>query len=1238
MNFRSLFGQLRQTRRFKTHTTRARQTIACTKFEHLEQRTLLAGNVTVQLLGQSALVTGDAADNAVQVLAENGNVVVRGTDGTTINGSSDDFVLVQGGTTLEGSLTATFSSGENSLSVDGVTVGSSVMLTGGSGVDRLAILGNSQVRQNVTLAGGGANDVLTVQDTQVGGSLSMLGGFGHDLLVVSSSSIGHRLRVAGHAGSDDIVIEDTQVGADIAVRGGRGHDDIVLQDSSAGRNIRLLGNQGNDVIFVDASQAGRRAALRGGLGHDSIVVQGATTVARRLLLAGGPGTDRVQADSEVSAGRFRTRSMRGSVNADLLDERITNSETGALAAASAALGVFDARLTLSLDNSEIAESAGAAAAVLTVSRTSDTDEAVTVSLATSPADQNRLSLGQTSVIIPAGQSSVTVPVNAVNNTAVDGSSTITITATGEGLTSGNVQIIVTDDDTSALTLTPAETQVFEDTGSPTTVGNAVSVQVTVARSGDTAEAETVTLSTPDAGRINVPASVEIPAGQASATFAITTIPETTVNADNTVVTINATSQTLGTAQTQITLVDTDAPSLLVEFAAPTISEDGTLSVGQTTLEVSRNTATTSALTVQLAVSPTGRMQLASNTITIPAGQTSATVAVSGIDDDLVNGDSQVSVTASATDFADGSETIVVTDDDAATLTLTVTSGDSVAENAGAGAVTASVTRNTVDATTPLVVAVAVTGDSRVAGPSTVTIPAGQTTASFALDVIDNDVIDPTGTGPATITVSTSDFTSASDTVSVIDDDQATLSLTPADADYNEDAGAGGASLTLTREDSDTAETVTLTYSDTLLVSGDTSVQFGVGETQKVVNVDIIDNSSFLDNNDVIVTASAPGRASVQARIGIINDDVLTLTTDFGSNVFTPSVGTLVTKNSTFTITGQTAPGATIQVETSGDGQFDDLTATATETGAYRVDVPLTRTETNGGANTIQVRAAVTEEVVDAVAPAIDVFLAEGTVVRFGTNQDFNNDGSSDFYDIELLDEDAPVTVANFMSYVEDGSYQDMFIHRAPPSFVIQGGGFRVNDSVISSVPAKPTIPGEFSAANPNVRGTLSMAHTGQPDTGSSQWFVNVVNNSPGLDVAQHTVFGRVIGDGMDVVDAIAALPIQDVSLLYNGNTNFTTTPFSNDLQTPLTGTVTLTNGSAVIIGNGTQFTSELNVGDLVRIGGQQLFVTDIASNVQLTVDLEAGADANGLVPSLIRRPVDDEFVIFSNIAEILDSI
>ncbi|MDD5028626.1 MAG: peptidylprolyl isomerase, partial [Rhodoferax sp.] len=131
-------------------------------------------------------------------------------------------------------------------------------------------------------------------------------------------------------------------------------------------------------------------------------------------------------------------------------------------------------------------------------------------------------------------------------------------------------------------------------------------------------------------------------------------------------------------------------------------------------------------------------------------------------------------------------------------------------------------------------------------------------------------------------------------------------------------------------------------------------------------------------------------------------------------------------------------------------------------------------------------------------------------------------------DIELYDSAAPATVANFLSYLQGGAFDSTFFHRSMPGFVIQGGGYVWNTSTnkVAPVAAKAPVVNEFSAARSNLRGTVAMAKLdGDPDSATSQWFVNLADNAANLDAQNggFTVFGKVVGNGMAVVDAIAAI-------------------------------------------------------------------------------------------------------------------
>ena len=128
--------------------------------------------------------------------------------------------------------------------------------------------------------------------------------------------------------------------------------------------------------------------------------------------------------------------------------------------------------------------------------------------------------------------------------------------------------------------------------------------------------------------------------------------------------------------------------------------------------------------------------------------------------------------------------------------------------------------------------------------------------------------------------------------------------------------------------------------------------------------------------------------------------------------------------------------------------------------------------------------------------------------------------------VELFEETAPISCNNFRQYVADGFFSDTVFHRVIPNFMIQGGGMTVD---MTRKPTRAPIKNEAANGEKNLRGTLAMARTGEVDSATSQFFINLRDNAF-LDHGDrdfgYAVFGKVTG-GMDVVDTIAAVPTRN---------------------------------------------------------------------------------------------------------------
>jgi peptidyl-prolyl cis-trans isomerase A (cyclophilin A) len=133
--------------------------------------------------------------------------------------------------------------------------------------------------------------------------------------------------------------------------------------------------------------------------------------------------------------------------------------------------------------------------------------------------------------------------------------------------------------------------------------------------------------------------------------------------------------------------------------------------------------------------------------------------------------------------------------------------------------------------------------------------------------------------------------------------------------------------------------------------------------------------------------------------------------------------------------------------------------------------------------------------------------------------------------VELYPEKAPKSVANFLKYVNAGFYKDTIFHRVIPRFMIQGGGFNAD---MTEKETFAPIVNEAGNGLLNEIGTIAMARTGDPDSATSQFFINLENNqflnyqSPAPDLIGYCVFGRVL-KGMDVVREIGITPTGNVA-------------------------------------------------------------------------------------------------------------
>ncbi|MCL4116707.1 UNVERIFIED_CONTAM: hypothetical protein GTU68_042635 [Idotea baltica] len=206
--------------------------------------------------------------------------------------------------------------------------------------------------------------------------------------------------------------------------------------------------------------------------------------------------------------------------------------------------------------------------------------------------------------------------------------------------------------------------------------------------------------------------------------------------------------------------------------------------------------------------------------------------------------------------------------------------------------------------------------------------------------------------------------------------------------------------------------------------------------------------------------------------------------------------------------------------------------------------------------------------------------------------------------VELATNDAPLTAANFLSYVNESAgsnYDGTFFHRSILSpndlEIIQGGGFYLPvNGIAGSVPSKPPVVNEYGISN--TRGTIAMAKVGElPDSATNNWFFNTADNGPNLDTQNggFTVFGTVTA-GMDVVDAIQALNTFNLDAADPGT--FDNVPLFNDAEL-----VALNSIRVLIVG-------DVNLDDNVNFSDISPFISILSAG---DFQAEADIDQSGVV-------------------------
>ena len=392
------------------------------------------------------------------------------------------------------------------------------------------------------------------------------------------------------------------------------------------------------------------------------------------------------------------------------------------------------------------ETVGLAALTINLAKTDDTDE-----------------IGiPRSVVIPANQSEVFIPIDAIDDNFLDGTSVAgirTIPGTA-GYFSGSDKVNVLDRET--LLFSVNKSSVTETAGS-----NAITGRLERLNS-DTSASFSVSLTSSDNSELTVPATVTIPAGQSSVTFPINAVDDSLYDGTQTVTIRAVTTQYVVDTDRVISVTDVE-PKLVLTSGVNSIKEnEGSFSV---TITRQQQTDVSQPLTVSLSVS--GFTGLSSpirvpSTVTIPAGLTSHTFPVTVNDDRLLDGAQTATIRATSPGITETSAEFTITDYETLSLKIEFPKFNqtSVREDDGTAAAFGVVTRSNLDNRSPLTIKLTSSDLTEIKVPTTVTIPAGASSARFEINAVNDPAMD--GTQTVRITAAAAEYFGDSKSIDVDD--------------------------------------------------------------------------------------------------------------------------------------------------------------------------------------------------------------------------------------------------------------------------------------------------------------------------------------------------------------------------------------------------------------------------------------------------------------------------------------
>ncbi len=503
-------------------------------------------------------------------------------------------------------------------------------------------------------------------------------------------------------------------------------------------------------------------------------------------------------------------------------------------------------LTMTVDNLSISENGGTATGTVTRNG-SNLSQSMLVNLSNS--DTSELTIPAT-VLIPAGQASATFPIVAVDDTLLDGSIVVTLTAAFTNYSTATLNVTVNDYETLSLSIAPGS---MSERG-----GTAVG---TVRRNNtDIASPITVQLASLDTSEATVPNTVTILAGEATANFSITAVDDDLLDGSQVV---SITAGSIGYVGAGQSLIVTDFETLSLTIDVLSMSEAG----GSALARVRRNNTDIGLpLTVNLSSSDTTEATVPA-TVLIPANQSQVDFTITAVDDALLDGTQTVTINATATGYQAAAGSIDVTDAESLDLSFAF---NEMSERGGT--IIATVLRLNTDIGSEVIVSLASSDTTEATVPATVSIPAGRSSANFVITAVDDTLLD--GPQTVTITYSASRYNSQPRNITVRDFETLTVTI-----DRTSMSEIGGTAIgTVRRSNTDIAQplVVTLVSNDTTEATVPATVTIPANETQATFTITAVNDTLADGTQTAQISATASGYVSVAAAIDVLDSVSLSL--------------------------------------------------------------------------------------------------------------------------------------------------------------------------------------------------------------------------------------------------------------------------------------------------------------------------------------------------------------------------